>query len=114
MGREVEKLKTTVSKCRSPREKKRLRLISETSKSLIENGLSAISPVCTPRRKDVAVSELEKALTEQAATITSLQKQNAELHQQNNSLSMELANVQKQFEQLKEQLKQATSDSLES
>jgi len=71
------------------------------------------SPVCIPKRKDVAVSELEKALTEQAATITSLQKQNAELHQQNDSLSMELSNMQKEFEQLKDQLKQATSVSSE-
>merc|ERR1719414_1930846 len=53
--------------------------------------------------------KLQKPLTEQAATVTSLQKENAELHQKNHSLSMELTDIRKKFEQLKDEFKQAAS-----
>jgi len=69
---------------------------------------------CAPKQKNVAVSELQKVLAEQAATITSLQKENAELHQQNDHLSTELSTMRKKFEQLKDQFKRATLFSSES
>merc|ERR1712137_783033 len=184
----IGKLEATGSKCRTILAKERLRLISDTSRSLVENGPPALpnestlgtlrgdelkheepSAVCTPKQKNVKVSELEKALTEQAtrmslqnqiaeellqqngksriihatkqlglisdnnklfvvrneklkhekglteqaAAITSLQKQNNELHQQNASLHMELSNMQGVVGQLKDQLNQGASLSSE-
>merc|ERR1712137_195130 len=97
----IGKLEATGSKCRTILAKERLRLISDTSRLLVDNGPPALpnestlgtlrgdklkheepSAVCTPKQKDVTVSELEKALTEQAATRMSLQNQIAELLQQ--------------------------------
>merc|ERR1719502_43158 len=46
--------------------------------------------------------------------MTMLQKEHAELHQQNDCLRMELSNMRKKFEQLTDKFKQATSFSSES
>jgi len=67
------------------------------------------SQVCTHRQDDVVVGELQNSSTEHAATLASLQKQNTELRQQNECLSMELSNMQKKFEHLEDQLRRATS-----
>merc|ERR1712137_391607 len=66
------------------------------------------SQVCTHRQDDVVVGELQNSSTEHAATLASLQKQNTELRQQNECLSMELSNMQKKFEHLEDQLRRAT------
>jgi len=67
--------------------------------------------LCAPYRKDVAISELQKALTEQATTMTFLHKENAELQQQNNCLSTELSNMRESFEHLEDKFKEATLSS---
>jgi len=69
---------------------------------------------CTIKHNHVAVSELQKTLTEQAARMMLLQKENADLHQQNDHLCMELSNMRKKLDQFKDQFKQATSFSSES
>merc|ERR1712137_614148 len=83
---------------------------TETSKLLIDNvNMAPQSKQFIQHRQKISEEAPEqKALTEQMAAMALLQKEHAELQQQNDCLSVELFNVQKKFEQLTDQFKQAT------